>query len=278
MNTEKQIFHIFYIVLFLIFCGSAAGASEVVVSVQDAAGLPGESVTVFIMAEKASHVAGGQLDLSFDSRIVEVKSIKRGDLISGLFMGNKQYQEDSLRIVWAGLEGTGKDNGVLCEVEFLLKNSGESELIFNNVLLKDSSVKDVFYRTLNGLLTVTGDSTQEGGEKAGDGTTGSTGNGREEPDGEESQENEGAAGDDVSSSPDSSSSSGSDASGSTADDDFIIDGAGDEAEFSVEDIPKGEISESEGEAALNKRKFIWPIIFFAVVIVGIYLYKKRNIS
>jgi len=273
---KKIFFNILLVFLITFFSGSVASASEVVVTVQHVTGVSGETVTVLIRAENASMVAGGQFDLFYDPSKVEVKSINRGDLISGLFMGNEQYRQDSLRVVWAGLEGPGKEEGTFCEVVFSLKTPGESVLKLSNVSLKDSSAENVPYRTTNGSITATGSSRQEHGQVIEGDEPGSVENGRitGESDKDETEDNNQVDSDDISGTPD-------DPSGSLSEDRLNNDDNNAEGEFSGEDTPEGAAAENDnlrGSFNLSESRWLLVPSFLAVVILGIYWYKKRNIS
>ena len=117
----------------------------------------GDTATLSVVVDDVVDLAGWQLDIMFNPRVLEAVSASEGDFLSGgegntFFVGdNIDNVNGKITGVSAALIGTGGSSGtgILLEVTFEAKRSGEGKLRLEKVRLGDSNGKGIPHHIIN---------------------------------------------------------------------------------------------------------------------------------
>lgn len=117
----------------------AFASDQARVFINDISASAGDTVTVSVMAERASACSGGSFNVVYDSEALELVSCVKGDAMEGVApLINTSYAEDTLRVTWM-TSGSLRD-GSLCDVVFRLRDGADHSLPLRLEELKLSDV------------------------------------------------------------------------------------------------------------------------------------------
>ncbi len=145
-----------FIMLIILTNAGASADPKAVIKVEELEGTVGETITVPVKIKDSGGMAGGDVVLSYDSEVLELKDIQAGDVIrSAIFMPNSEYTEDSLKFLWAKAERVPMtEDGEIALISFLLKKPGETMLEVNVIELLDIDLQDIPVQGVNGKIQV----------------------------------------------------------------------------------------------------------------------------
>ncbi|MCM8785294.1 MAG: cohesin domain-containing protein [Candidatus Omnitrophica bacterium] len=144
-----------YLILFLFY--TCLSFSEVVSIGNYTFDITQKNITVPIEINTNTEFVGFQINLSFDPKVLDVSSIRIGEIVSFFnVLNNKGPGFVRIAGFSKNLQGiTG--SGVLAYIDFLLLNSGSSNLILSGKV-SDKQGKTVPFTFLSGKIDVTGQS------------------------------------------------------------------------------------------------------------------------
>lgn len=129
----------------LIFSQAVFAQNGVTLSASTESGAVGDEITVTISIENAEETGGGEFELAFDPDIVEPVSIAKGAFVSDAnndqFMANLELTASRIKVMWVTPELDTADSGVVCTIVFMLKDGGNSSLVFHEVVLAPDGVE-----------------------------------------------------------------------------------------------------------------------------------------
>ncbi len=152
------------ICLMLAILPAAPGGAvaETIVYIDSAAGSVGEEVQIFLRIENPVNMAGGELELVYDSELVEPVKVSAGSLIQGfLFLSNTKFSANSIKMAWAGTQGKST-SGNIAVITFSLKKPGTADLKIGSFKLVDVNNKVIHAAMSDGSITVAGDAEEDG--------------------------------------------------------------------------------------------------------------------
>ena len=117
----------------------------------------GDTATLSVVVDDVADLAGWQLDIAFNPVVLEAVSVREGDFLSTeggntFFVGdNIDNANGKITGVSAALIGTSGSSGtgILLEVTFEAKRSGEGRLRLEKVRLGDSNGKEIPHHIIN---------------------------------------------------------------------------------------------------------------------------------
>ena len=161
-RTYKKRLAVSTLILLLLFSFSGVVAladNTAVISAGNVSGSAGETVTVPVTIKDSGGMAGGEVVISYDPEILEIKSIKNGKVLNDiLFMDNPALSKNSLKFLWAKAEMVPiREDGEIALLTFFLKRSGKSDLTVAGADLLDINLNEIEVKTESGAITVTAD-------------------------------------------------------------------------------------------------------------------------
>jgi len=149
-NSKCLLIALVLSMLFVLFFAQAAFAQEIRLSASQETGYVGDTVAVKVSITNALDTEGGQFDLYFGpalagaNLILEPVSATRGDFVpdvsGNLFDSNLNVGGNKLRVLWVNAEGSTKDSGVVCTINFKITGEGETPLTFSDWVIVDPLV------------------------------------------------------------------------------------------------------------------------------------------
>lgn len=95
-------------------------------------------VMVNVCIKDVSDVCTGGFNLIYDNSALEVTEVKAGELLSGtMVVINPEYDEDSIRVTWAGLDEISSEGSLLVATFKTLKETEKMEFVFEKVKFTD---------------------------------------------------------------------------------------------------------------------------------------------
>ena len=99
--------------------------------VENQSGKAGDIVTVPVQFDTGQEVGGFQISVYYDSEVMEFQGLEKGDLIieegQGIFDYNHKPESSEITVVYV-VADTVKDEGVIVNLKFLLKQDCEDQL------------------------------------------------------------------------------------------------------------------------------------------------------
>ncbi|MEW5784742.1 MAG: cohesin domain-containing protein [Bacillota bacterium] len=128
------------------FARAAAGTAVIV---DGAAGEAGQTVVVTVRLRGldrltgVSGISGGQFELVYDPAAAVVDTIRQGSAIGDgfLFLANRAFSENSVKVVWAAESALITGDGDLCNVTFSLRAGGAVQPVIENLSLFDQDLR-----------------------------------------------------------------------------------------------------------------------------------------
>ena len=137
---------------------SAVGNNEAAFVVEKVSGYAGDEVTVDINVNNNPGIATAKVTVTYDSDVLELKSITNGTVMEGALYQGPQYLESPFSLSWVVLENKTSD-GVLATLTFAIKDSAELgdasiELTYNPKDVINLEEEPVTFAVENGSVTV----------------------------------------------------------------------------------------------------------------------------
>jgi hypothetical protein len=117
----------------------------------------GELIEVPIVVNDAYNVAGGNVIVSFDNKIVEVKSVKSGDF--GEPVANVQNDKGVVNIAVAKANSMGRDKANLAVIVFKAIGIGKTTLDISKAVLNDENGNLIAVKAISGSISISPPST-----------------------------------------------------------------------------------------------------------------------
>lgn len=182
MRIIKRIFPLLAAAMLMLAMGQVAWAAESrgQITVSDAAGAPGDTVSVMLNMAKNPGIIAAVLQVSYDDSVLKLVSVQDGKLLDdGLF--SESLDRNPYLLSWNNALATSNvtATGVLATFSFKILDgakAGDSAITvtYNQANLFDWQLVDVPFDTTPGKVTVTAKSTASGGGGGGATSTGST--------------------------------------------------------------------------------------------------------
>lgn len=183
MRIIKRIFPLLAAAMLMLAMGQVAWAAESrgQITVSDAAGAPGDTVSVTLNMAKNPGIIAAVLQVSYDDSVLKLVSVQDGKLLDdGLF--SESLDRNPYLLSWDNALSTSNvtATGVLATLSFKIlegAKAGDSAITvtYNQGNLFDWQLVDVPFDTTPGKVTVTAKSTTSGGGGGGGGGATSTG-------------------------------------------------------------------------------------------------------
>jgi len=145
--------------LLLLLCSvpGIAAADESLLSIAPAGGRRGETVTVQVILDKVSGIAGGNFQIRYDNTVLELKDAQAGPALNGSVSTiNRSYADNMIRVSFAGTKELSA-SGAMVEMSFLISDAaplGDIPLYIENVKLMDVDTNTVSRVGAEGAVTV----------------------------------------------------------------------------------------------------------------------------
>ena len=143
----------FFIFLLLLLATPLASAQSV--SIGDYSVVVDSEITVPITISDAETIAGGVINISFNSSIVTIKDVMAGDF--GTPVANVNNTDGWVKLVAASVESVNKSEAVLANLVFNVSSVGTSDIRIVYVSLNDESGGLIIPIILNGSITANSD-------------------------------------------------------------------------------------------------------------------------
>lgn len=125
-----------------------------VLTVEKVKGRAGETIKIIVKVENPRGMAGGNMVLAYNPKVVEPVKVKAGSLLGGIIpIANLKSSENTISIAWLGLKGKTSD-GALLEISFRLKEKGESLLEISELSLVNSEGDEIPVESADGRIVI----------------------------------------------------------------------------------------------------------------------------
>ncbi len=150
----------------MFFCGTSCTATTLSVSPSSVTANLGDLFSVDIQVDQVSDLYSWQLDLTFNSAVIQAITVSEGDFLASggatFFIpgaidntgGSITFNADSLETAISGVNG----GGVLLSVQFQAIAQGNSPVDLANIYLYDSNLNPIAADSQGGVITVNGGS------------------------------------------------------------------------------------------------------------------------
>ena len=152
-------------VLFLVFCANTYGVQ---ISVPEITAAPGSEITVEIIADDVTGIAGGKIVLEYDPEVLTAKSTRKMDLFGDLLLVESLEVAGEVRLAMAGVAGLAGGSGTIIEVDFDISpdamGSSSTALNLSEVELFDGAGDNLDIEIVNGIVNIRGEDVTATGE------------------------------------------------------------------------------------------------------------------
>jgi len=144
--------YVFIALLFMVFC---VNAYAIKMSLPEITADPGATVTVGVNIDNATGIAGGDIEITYDPKIVSVKAARGTALATGLSVVANPNVPGKVAFAMAGATGLKGGSGALLEMDFeVIAKEGKTPLTISSVSLFDENIDDMKVDVVNGSITV----------------------------------------------------------------------------------------------------------------------------
>jgi len=144
-------------VLFLVFCANTYGVQ---ISVPEITAAPGSEITVEIIADDVTGIAGGKIVLEYDPVILTAKGTRKMDLFGDLLLVESLEVAGEVRLAMAGVAGLAGGSGTIIEVDFDISpdalGSSSTALNLLEVEFFDGAGNNLDIEIVNGSVNIKG--------------------------------------------------------------------------------------------------------------------------
>jgi hypothetical protein len=144
--------YVFVALLFMVLC---VNAYAIKMSLPDVTADPGTTITVGVNVDDAKGIAGGDIEITYDSKVVGVKAARGTALATGLSVVANPNVPGKVTFAMAGASGLKSGSGALLEIDFeVIAKTGKTPLTISSASLFDENINDIKVDVVNGSITV----------------------------------------------------------------------------------------------------------------------------
>ena len=147
----------FLLLIFVFSCVTCYATETPTISVVQEESDAEKEISVNIQITENSMACGGKIDLLYDNMLITPESYQVGSLVSNsTCMVNLNYEENVIRISWAGTEEL-VDAGVLCNIRFSVATNEDmtSEIQVKQAKIADMNGEPISVKTENCTINYT---------------------------------------------------------------------------------------------------------------------------